>query len=190
MISAFSIISASSIQLDNCDTVDDMRESGENIDEPESFREYVTKCIAEIDSILNVENWPQRMSSIAYDILEHFDGYDAYDEPMSYEERRNAESELEEGVWTEYLLPIALESRAQDRMIQSLVSYYTSSYGSKLIEKSVRRDARTLGRELEDEKPRLRLRKELMELELDTRRRSVRIADKKRKRLNDSTLPL
>ncbi len=183
-------VSATSFQLDNCETVDEMREDGENTEQPELFREYVVKCIAEIDAILNVDDWPRRMSSIVHDILEHFDGYDAYDEPLSYEERCEIERELEEGVWTDDFVRIALASRGEEQLIQRLVPCYTSGYGSRRIERSLNRDARNLANEFETEKPKLRLRKELMQLDLDSRRRSARIADKKRKRLTDETLSI
>ena len=177
---------AVSIELESCHMVDSMKESGENMEEPELYKEYVRECIAELNKVLDVDNWTDYMEAIVEELLENFNGYHIYDEPdQSYHERIHAERQLNSGIWKEKFEDIAFDRDTNEKLIRDVTDYYTSGFGSGLIERSLKKDARTVGEEIEAEKPRLQLKKEEMEFELDPRRRSTRIAEKKRKRVSD-----
>ena len=178
------IVSGSFLELaPACVEVEEIQKYDQRDEDPEGFRELVTECIGMIDKVLSVDNWKARFNGIIRNlIMNQFFEYDTYDDDSDDEYRDGAaEEELNEGKWTPYLTEIALGISSSNDLIEPMMDCYTSHYGSERIEESLFRDARDLAQVLESHKPLLRVRKELLQLELDTRRRSRRLADKKRK---------
>lgn len=184
LFALLAVASATSIQYASaCEEVEYMRESGEYAENPEEFKRLVNECIRIIDKILNVDDWEGRLSGRVSNLLLNYGFYynDYDDQPLTYEERMYAESALEEGKWTEYLWGITIGGNDPLDFVDAVMECSTSGYGTERIKKSIYRDASGLAQVFESEKPLLRIRREYLQVDLDSRRRSQRLATKKRK---------